>query len=210
MHENRSFDHYFGSLGGVDGFNTKSAAFAQPWPGSGHAKTLLPFHLDSVKTVAECTNDLSHSWQAEHASWNHGAMNKFVSTHTSAAYEGPSEGTLTMGYYTAADMPFYHTLAKNFTICDRYFCSVLGPTHPNRMLQMTGTLDPAGARRRTDPGHQRQHPHEDQPRAGVHVFVADDARGAPGRRGELEGLQPVRPDISARQQRCRCSRARTR
>ncbi len=144
MHENRSFDHYFGALGGVDGFNAKSAAFAQPWPGSGHAKTLLPFHLDSVKSLAECTNDLSHSWQAEHASWNRGAMNSFVSTHTSTTYEGPAEGTLTMGYYTNADLPFYYALAEHFTICDRYFCSVLGPTHPNRLLQMTGTLDPAG------------------------------------------------------------------
>src|SRR5579862_6961242 len=50
MHENRSFDHYFGSLGTVDGFNTKSAAFAQPWP-KGQHPTLLPFHLDTVKTA---------------------------------------------------------------------------------------------------------------------------------------------------------------
>ncbi len=144
MHENRSFDHYFGSLGGVDGFNTKSAAFAQAWQGKGHSATLRPFRLDPSKTLAECTSDLSHSWQAEHASWNKGAMDKFVSTHVSTKYEGPGIGPLTMGYYTSADLPFYYALAKNFTVCDRYFCSVLGPTHPNRMLQMTGTLDPAG------------------------------------------------------------------
>jgi len=143
MHENRSFDHYFGALGGVDGFNTKSPAFAQAWPKGTHA-TLLPFHLDPATAMAECTYDLSHSWQAEHASWNNGAMNRFVSTHTSSAYEGPELGTLTMGYYGSADLPFYYALAKHFTICDRYFCSVLGPTHPNRLLQMTGTLDPAG------------------------------------------------------------------
>ena len=60
MHENRSFDHYFGSLGGVDGFNTKSAAFAQAWPGKGHSATLRPFRLDPSRTLAECTRDLSH------------------------------------------------------------------------------------------------------------------------------------------------------
>jgi phospholipase C len=143
MHENRSFDHYYGTLGGVNGFDANSPAFAQAWP-NGAASTLLPFHLDTLTTTAECTYDLSHTWQAEHDSWNNGAMDSFVSTHTSSAFEGQDYGTLTMGYYTGADLPFYYDLVSNFTICDNYFCSVLGPTHPNRLLQMTGTLDPAG------------------------------------------------------------------
>src|SRR5579872_568169 len=141
MHENRSFDHYFGKLGGVDGFNTSSPAFAQAWPG-GANPTLLPFHLDTTSGQGECTHDLSHSWGPEHASWNGGAMDSFVSTHV--GIEGQNYGPLTMGYYDTGDIPFYYSLAKAFTVCDRYFCSVLGPTHPNRMLQMTGTLDPAG------------------------------------------------------------------
>src|SRR5271155_2641375 len=61
MHENRSFDHYFGTLGGVNGFDGSSTAFAQAWPG-GASSTLLPFHLDTVAGQAECTYDLSHSW----------------------------------------------------------------------------------------------------------------------------------------------------
>src|SRR5579862_5778924 len=80
MHENRSFDHYFGKLGGVDGFDTSSAAFAQNWPGGANS-TLLPFHLDTTSGMAECTHDLDHSWIGEHASWNGGAMDSFVSTH---------------------------------------------------------------------------------------------------------------------------------
>jgi phospholipase C len=143
MQENRSFDHYFGTLGGVNGFDADSPAFAQNWP-QGASPTLLPYHLDPSQGQGECTYDLSHSWAAEHSSWNGGAMDGFVSTHTSDTYEGPDLGTLTMGYYTSADLPFYYALARNFTICDDYFCSVLGPTHPNRLLQMTGTLDPAG------------------------------------------------------------------
>jgi phospholipase C len=143
MHENRSFDHYFGALGGVNGFDAVSPAFAQAWPG-GASSTLLPFHLDTQTMSAECTYDLSHTWQAEHDSWNNGAMDQFVSTHVSPGLEGPDRGTLTMGYYDSADLPFYYDLVQNFTICDNYFCSVLGPTHPNRLMQMTGTLDPAG------------------------------------------------------------------
>jgi phospholipase C len=142
MQENRSFDHYFGTLGGVNGYGSteNSGAFTQAWPG-GSQSTLLPFHMNTKKQLAECTNDLDHSWPTEHASWNGGAMDSFVSTHT--AKEG-ALGINTMGYYTKADLPFYYALAKKFTICDRYHCSVLGPTHPNRLMQISGTVDPDG------------------------------------------------------------------
>jgi len=144
MQENRSFDHYYGSMKGVRGFDdtTNRGAFTQTWPG-GQNPTLLPFHMNTKSQQAECTYDLDHSWPAEHASWNSGAMDHFVSTHTSAEYEG-ALGINTMGYYKKADLPFYYDLAEKFTICDNYFCSVLGPTHPNRLMQMSGTLDPAG------------------------------------------------------------------
>ena len=49
-----------------------------------------------------------------------------------------------MGYYTRSDLPFFHALADAFTICDGYHCSVIGPTDPNRLYSMTGTIDPAG------------------------------------------------------------------
>ena len=64
--------------------------------------------------------------------------------HTDPQNEGPSQGTLTMGYYTRADLPYYYALADAFTLGDGYHCSVMGPTHPNRLMQMSGTLDPAG------------------------------------------------------------------
>jgi phospholipase C len=143
MHENRSFDHYYGTLGGVNGYGADTTVFQQAWPG-GTDSTLWPFHLDTKTQQAECTYDLSHTWAAEHASWDEGAMDAFVSTHTSSSYEGQTLGTMTMGYYESTDIPFYYDLAQAFTICDNYFCSVLGPTHPNRLMQMTGTLDPAG------------------------------------------------------------------
>jgi phospholipase C len=50
-----------------------------------------------------------------------------------------------MGYHTRADIPFQFALAEAFTICDAYYCSVMGPTWPNRMYWMTGTIDADGA-----------------------------------------------------------------
>ncbi|MGH9920937.1 MAG: phospholipase C, partial [Nitrososphaerales archaeon] len=112
------------------------------WPG-GSQSYILPFRLDVKKQQAECTYDLTHNWAPQHQCWDNGAMDAFVSTHTSSENEG-AQGVVTMGYYEKADIPLYYELAKKFTVCDSYFCSVLGPTHPNRLMHMTGTLDPAG------------------------------------------------------------------
>jgi phospholipase C len=147
MHENRSFDHYFGSYKGVRGFDDRPAGspglFSQPWPG-GAAPSLLPFHLDTTNSDAECTFDLAHEWSAQHLCWNGGQMDEFVATHTAPQWEGPQNGVLTMGYYTRPDLDFWYTLADAFTIGDGYHCSVMGPTHPNRLHALSGTLDPEG------------------------------------------------------------------
>jgi phospholipase C len=149
MQENRSFDHYFGAYPGVRGFDDHPkdsyGAFAQPYAGN---KTLapngvlLPYHMDIVKYQASCTGDLGHGWGTQHACWNDGKMDSFVSVHTSG--DGPIEGLHTMGYYTREDIPFYWALADAFTLCDNYHCSVMGPTHPNRLMAVSGTVDPAG------------------------------------------------------------------
>lgn len=143
--ENRSFDHMFGTLSGVKGFGdtNNSAAFSQLWPG-GRDATLLPFHLDSTMAGNECIVDLSHAWPAQHACWNNGLMDSFVATHTENAYEGPEGGLFTMGYHTRQDLAFTYALADAFTVCDGYHCSVLGPTHPNRLFALSATNDPDG------------------------------------------------------------------
>jgi len=147
MNENRSFDHYFGSYKGVRGFDDHSSGslgvFSQSWPG-GAATELLPFHLDTANSDAECTFDLSHEWSAQHMCWNGGTLDRFVATHTMAQFEGPQNGVLTMGYYTRSDLEFWYALADAFTIADGYHCSVMGPTHPNRLHALSGTLDPEG------------------------------------------------------------------
>src|SRR5438105_163207 len=144
IQENRSFDHYFGSYRGVRGVADHSRAFLQPDPANvadPPVGTLLPFHLDTSKTNAACTHDITHAWIPQHQSWNNGAMNGFV---TSRLPVNANDAVLTMGYYTRADLPFYYAVADAFTICDNYFCSVIGPTDPNRLYTMAASIDPAG------------------------------------------------------------------
>src|SRR5438445_5541543 len=72
MQENRSFDHYFGMLSGVRGFDDKHGhkAFFQHYD---TGKTLHPFHLRK-----QCLPDISHDWGPQHRSWDHGRMDAFV------------------------------------------------------------------------------------------------------------------------------------
>ncbi len=149
MQENRSFDHYFGSLPGVRGFGdqdvltltTGQPVWYQPDPKNPQGYE-LPFHLDTATTGAAGATELSHAWEAQHASWNDGKMDNWIPAHRAA--DGAIDGPLTMGYFTRADLPFHYALADAFTICDNYHCSVLGPTNPNRLYHWTGTIDPAG------------------------------------------------------------------
>jgi phospholipase C len=101
--------------------------------------------LDAASGIGACTTDLDHSWQGQHLSRGpDGDNSAFVATHVRSEFEGPVNGVLTMGYYRRSDLPFYYALADAFTICDNYHCSVLGPTHPNRLMALSGTIDPSG------------------------------------------------------------------
>ncbi len=148
MQENRSFDHYFGTLAGVRGFgdaNPLQLSNGQPvfyQPDSENPKGyLLPFHLDTHKSSAQKIPSTSHAWAVQHAAWNGGRMDRWLPAHRKA--DG-IHGPYVMGYYTRADIPFQFALAEAFTVCDAYHCSLMGPTWPNRMYWMTGTIDPEG------------------------------------------------------------------
>jgi phospholipase C len=142
--ENRSFDHYFGSYRGVHGFSDQSTAFEQPYPANvtnSPIGELLPFHLDTSTTNAACTHDITHDWVSQHGSWNNGAMDGFVRSRLPI---NSNDAVLTMGYYNRSDLPYYYAVADAFTICDNYFCSVIGPTDPNRLYTMAASIDPDG------------------------------------------------------------------
>lgn len=131
MQENRSFDHYFGALKGVHGFNDQStllfqnghSAFFQP-QGTNY---VLPFHAPSLSL-----DDVRHDWDGQHAFWNLGKWDRWVPVGTPGV----------MAYYTRNDLPYYYALADAYTICDANYCSVMGPTFPNRLYLFTGMNDP--------------------------------------------------------------------
>ena len=137
MQENRSFDHYFGTLSGVRGFDDRKgrAAFTQV---NTAGNKITPWHLPT-----QCLPDLTHDWGPQHRAWDGGKMDDFVRAHEAADPAGVAPET--MGYYKRSDLPFYYALADAFTICDHYHCSVIGPTDPNRLMSMSASLDPGGA-----------------------------------------------------------------
>jgi phospholipase C len=148
MQENRSFDHYFGALAGVRGFNDPHAmrlpngrsVFQQP-DAQNPQGFLLPFHLDTQSTAAQKLPSTSHAWSVQHRAWNGGKMDQWVAAHRKA--DG-AHGPYTMGYFKRQDIPFHYALAEAFTVCDAYHSSVMGPTWPNRLMYFTGTIDPDG------------------------------------------------------------------
>jgi phospholipase C len=148
MQENRSFDHYFGTLPGVRGFSDPNAltlstgnnVFYQPDPANPDGY-LLPWRLNTLTTSAESIPSSSHAWKYQHTMWDGGLMDNFVPSQVAAK---GAQGPITMGYYTREDIPFQFALAENFTVCDHYFCSVLGPTWPNRLMHISARIDPEG------------------------------------------------------------------
>ena len=149
MQENRSFDHYFGTLSGVRGFSDPNAVrlpngrsvFFQPDPANPDG-FLLPYRLNTEISAAGAVPSLSHNWGPQHSALDGGKMDNWVPAHIAA--DGSANGPYTMGYYTREDIPFQFALADSFTLFDNYFCSVIGPTGPNRDMWLSGTIDPNG------------------------------------------------------------------
>lgn len=141
MQENRSFDHYFGHLSGVRGYNDR---FPLTLPGGktvweqprlqNAREVILPYHLNTLTSSAQIIGDLDHSWYSTHAANAGGLFNAWPLAKTDR----------TMGYYQRQDIPFHYALADAFTICDQYYSSLAGPTHPNRCYLWTGMVDPTG------------------------------------------------------------------
>ncbi len=118
--ENHSFDNYFGYYPRVGAFGVPSN-YSQP---DGNGGTVTPQHA-----LLPTTTDLSHTWQSIHSEWNNGAMDGFYTT----------DGSTALTYYDGSDLSYYYSMADAFTLCGNFFCSVLGPTVPNRLSLVSGT-----------------------------------------------------------------------
>ncbi|HEX7480756.1 MAG TPA: alkaline phosphatase family protein [Polyangiales bacterium] len=127
MQENHSFDHYFQMLPkrGQPDAEVAKATYTNPDPTHGGRPAGI-FHETSY-----CPNDLEHGWTPIHQQYANGAMNGFL-----AASKGRSQA---LGYYDAIDLPYYYALANTFSIGDRYFSPVMGPTYPNRLFALSAT-----------------------------------------------------------------------
>ena len=144
MQENRSFDHCYGTLQGVRGFNDPRA-ITQPdnnlvWlQKNAKGEAFIPFRLNIKETKATWLGSLPHSWSDQVDARNGGRYDQWLIAKPSG-HEGFEEVPLTMGYYNREDIPFYYSLADAFTVCDQNFCSSLTGTTPNRLYLWTGTI----------------------------------------------------------------------
>jgi phospholipase C len=116
--ENRSFDHYYGYATQV-----QNAGYGVP---SGYSQSgQTPWHYTTFSTP-----DPYHDWISVHNEWDNGKMDGFYS----------ADGKIALGYYTQQDLPYYYSLfSDSAALCVNYFCSVLGPTYPNRFYLVGGT-----------------------------------------------------------------------
>ncbi len=156
--ENRSFDHYFGTMAGVRGFGdpfpvpvrdrlnmfNRKSVFVQPsvggapvpgrpnWPQS---KPIAPFHLNTQQNFGVMrVTGTPHSWLDAQQAWDHGRMNAWCT----------AKQNHSLGYYQEADIPFQFALARAFTLCDHYHCATQTGTNTNRLFLWSGHNDPLG------------------------------------------------------------------
>jgi phospholipase C len=128
MMENHSYDNRLGMLHrrGADGFRLGPDGLptaTNPYPNGDlqHA-----FHMPTT-----CQNTSpAQDWLNSHIQFDKGRNDGFVKS---------GSGPVSMGYWEGADQPFYYSMAQIFPIADRYFCSVLGQTYPNRRYLMAAT-----------------------------------------------------------------------
>ncbi|MFE1633480.1 phosphocholine-specific phospholipase C, partial [Acinetobacter baumannii] len=140
MQENRSFDHYFGTLKGVRGFADR---FTIPLPNGrrvweqlrSNGQVLTPFHLDGTANNAQRADGTPHTWDDSQLAWDNGRMANWPTHKTD----------ISMGYFKEKEIPYQFALANAFTICDAYHCAMHAGTNPNRKFIWTGTNGPTGA-----------------------------------------------------------------
>jgi phospholipase C len=126
MAENRSFDHLLGWLPGADGrqaglvYTDRNGAAFETYP-------LAP-------DFQGCTHpDPDHSYSGGRIEYNERACDGWLRAGTNDQYA--------IGYYRQEDLPFLGKAAPDWTVCSRYFSSVMAPTYPNRIYQHAGVTD---------------------------------------------------------------------
>jgi phospholipase C len=127
MMENHSYDNKLGMLRrpGADGF--RLGPNGRPTATNPYASGQVQ-HAFRMPTTCQ-NGTVTQEWGASHKQFDNGRLDGFVVT----------SGAESMGYWQEADQPFYYSLFRQFPIADRYFCSVLGQTYPNRRYLLAAT-----------------------------------------------------------------------
>lgn len=127
MMENHSYDNVLGMLGRGDGFTLDAKGKPTNWNPTADGRRQLAFLMPN-----DCQLDgkPTQEWKAAHEQYDGGTNMGFV---TSAS------GPVAMGYLDGSRMPFSYSMARTFAVCDRWFCSVLGQTYPNRRYLTAAT-----------------------------------------------------------------------
>ncbi|WP_156307182.1 phosphocholine-specific phospholipase C [Sphingobacterium endophyticum] len=144
MQENRSFDHAFGTLSGVRGFNDPRAVLLPNkmpvWFQTDlNGKTYAPFRLNIKDSKSTWTGDLPHSRASQVDAYHFGKYDNWLPSKRSGNKKY-AEMPLTLGHYSREDLSFNYAMADAFTICDQNFCSAMTSTTPNRSFFWTGKI----------------------------------------------------------------------
>ncbi|MCB9742924.1 MAG: phosphoesterase [Alphaproteobacteria bacterium] len=180
--ENRSFDHYLGALKLIEGREDVDGLTGEELNLDGHGDPVNPMRLPEP-----CQDDLPHSWGRSHEQFNEGANDGFVRAHQGGTGE---QSHWAMGYLTREELPIHYALSDAFCVPDRFFCSVMSSTWPNRVYGTCGTSegmtsndeDRAPFTQRTvyqavaDAGHDWHHYYTDVPFIGLYADHWDSAR----------------------------------
>ncbi len=132
MMENHSFDNLLGlapvqvpGRGNVDGLTVKKNGHPTDFNPGPHGR----IYARHAATPCQNAHQPSQTWNASHQSFDGGRMDGFVK----------ASGNTAMLYWEKSDIPFTYSLVEHFPIGQRYFCSVLAQTYPNRRFFFCGT-----------------------------------------------------------------------
>ncbi|WFD34155.1 phospholipase C [Malassezia cuniculi] len=151
MQENRAFDHYFGTMAGVRGFKDANVAlsgsnvFRQRVDGSIlfggpplGVDVLEPFYLNHAggdwRERTQCMVAGTNKWEPNHEAWHNGAGDQW------ALKNSP----YSIGYLRREDLPVHFALAEGFVVGDAYHEGIISGTNPNRVIWLSGTMNPDG------------------------------------------------------------------
>jgi phospholipase C len=134
MMENRSFDHHFGALRADPAY--PGAATIDGLHGEERCPDLAGHDVEAWRlTGVEPRYIPTHRWDACHMAFDEGRNDGFVRASIGAGVNQ------VMGYHDRVQLPVQYALADQFTVCDRWFSSVMGPTWPNRFYLQAATSE---------------------------------------------------------------------